>query len=90
MASSPFLIGLLCTAAAVVLQSGLHTVAEGHIAVYWRGGALLASLGGPGFHVKLPLVTTMAQLQVSDTPSARRPRPTVTHCHNHMMISQVH
>jgi len=55
--------------------SGLHRVPEGHVAVYYRGGALLERMHGPGFHVKLPLVeqanyvqTTVQTDKVTDIP----------------------
>ncbi|KAB1999756.1 hypothetical protein E1A91_D12G184800v1 [Gossypium mustelinum] len=35
----------------------LHQVPEGHVGVYWRGGALLKTIPEPGFHLKMPLIT---------------------------------
>ncbi|KAG8475621.1 hypothetical protein CXB51_032637 [Gossypium anomalum] len=35
----------------------LHQVPEGHVRVYWRGGALLKTIQEPGFHLKMPLIT---------------------------------
>ncbi|XP_052880474.1 uncharacterized protein LOC108462174 [Gossypium arboreum] len=35
----------------------LHQVPEGHVGVYWKGGALLKTITEPGFHLKMPLVT---------------------------------
>ena len=37
----------------------------GHIAVYWRGGALVRDTAGPGFHVMLPGITRYATVQVT-------------------------
>lgn len=51
--------------AAVIIPTGLHSVREGHVGVYWRGGALLTSVTQPGFHLKLPVVTTWAEVQVT-------------------------
>lgn len=45
--------------------SSVHRVPEGHVAVYWRGGALLNQTKGPGFHVKAPLVTSAAFVQTT-------------------------
>jgi len=58
----------LVVAAAVVcllIPLGIHKVDEGYIGVYWRGGALLNSYSEPGFQLKLPLITTFEQVQVT-------------------------
>ncbi|XVE74339.1 hypothetical protein DITRI_Ditri12bG0009200 [Diplodiscus trichospermus] len=53
----------------------LHQVPEGHVGVYWRGGALLKTITEPGFHLKMPLITqyepvlvTLQTDQVKDIP----------------------
>lgn len=38
---------------------------EGYVGVYWRGGALLDHISEPGYHIKMPFVTTMAEVQVT-------------------------
>ncbi|OVA18887.1 Band 7 protein [Macleaya cordata] len=43
----------------------LHQVPEGHVGVYWRGGALLKTITDPGFHVKMPLITQFEPIQVT-------------------------
>ncbi|XP_009396430.2 uncharacterized protein LOC103981425 isoform X1 [Musa acuminata AAA Group] len=43
----------------------LHQVPEGHVGVYWRGGALLEATTDPGFHWKLPLITQFEPIQVT-------------------------
>ncbi|XP_030551293.1 erlin-2-B isoform X2 [Rhodamnia argentea] len=43
----------------------LHQVPEGHVGVYWRGGALLKMITDPGFHLKMPLVTQYEPVQVT-------------------------
>ncbi|CAA3027897.1 erlin-2-B [Olea europaea subsp. europaea] len=43
----------------------LHQVPEGHVGVYWRGGALLNTITDPGFHLKLPLITHFEPIQVT-------------------------
>ncbi|KAG9153672.1 hypothetical protein Leryth_008591 [Lithospermum erythrorhizon] len=43
----------------------LHQVPEGHVGVYWRGGALLNIITSPGFHLKLPLITHFEPMQVT-------------------------
>ncbi|KAK4771785.1 hypothetical protein SAY86_013560 [Trapa natans] len=45
--------------------STLHQVPEGHVGVYWRGGALLKIIADPGFHLKLPLITQFEPVQVT-------------------------
>ncbi|CAD6211554.1 unnamed protein product [Miscanthus lutarioriparius] len=51
-----------------VPSSVLHQVPEGHVGVYWRGGALLKTITPPGFHLKLPLITQFEPIQVRDIP----------------------
>uniref|UniRef100_A0A0D9VVD1 Band 7 domain-containing protein n=1 Tax=Leersia perrieri TaxID=77586 RepID=A0A0D9VVD1_9ORYZ len=46
----------------------LHQVPEGHVGVYWRGGALLETITTPGFHLKLPWITQFEAIQVKDIP----------------------
>ena len=38
---------------------------SGYRGVYWRGGALLSAVTRPGFHMKMPFITTMSQVQVT-------------------------
>ena len=59
--------GLIAIAIIVIgiTFNGLHQVPEGHVAVYYRGGALLDSTAGPGWQVKLPGVTTYENVQVT-------------------------
>ncbi|NXK55305.1 ERLN1 protein, partial [Chauna torquata] len=45
------------------LYSSIHKVEEGHLAVYYRGGALLSSPSGPGYHIMLPFITTFKSVQ---------------------------
>ncbi|XP_074448595.1 LOW QUALITY PROTEIN: erlin-1 [Larus michahellis] len=47
------------------LYSSIHKVEEGHLAVYYRGGALLSSPSGPGYHIMLPFVTTFKSVQTT-------------------------
>lgn len=43
----------------------IHQVPEGHVGVYWRGGALLETITDPGFHLKMPLLTQYEPVQVT-------------------------
>jgi len=45
--------------------AGLHRIPEGHVGVYWRGGALLDRVTPPGFHMMTPLITSYAPVQVT-------------------------
>ncbi|XP_041013865.1 erlin-2-B [Juglans microcarpa x Juglans regia] len=45
--------------------SVVHQVPEGHVGVYWRGGALLKTITDPGFHLKMPLITHYEPVQVT-------------------------
>ena len=41
----------------------LHKIKEGHIGVYYRGGALLKETTEPGFHWMLPIITSCKNIQ---------------------------
>lgn len=43
----------------------LHQVPEGHVGVYWRGGALLKRISEPGFHLRIPYLTLYEPIQVT-------------------------
>jgi erlin len=43
----------------------LHSVPEGHVAVYSRGGALLRDIAEPGYHTKYPFVTHHDNVQTT-------------------------
>ncbi|XP_068543914.1 erlin-1 isoform X1 [Anas acuta] len=47
------------------LYASIHKVEEGHLAVYYRGGALLSSPSGPGYHIMLPFITTFKSVQTT-------------------------
>jgi hypothetical protein len=49
----------------LVVKMRWIAVREGYVGVYWRGGALLNHISEPGYHVKMPFVTTMAEVQVT-------------------------
>uniref|UniRef100_A0A8C8SXY4 Erlin-1 n=1 Tax=Pelusios castaneus TaxID=367368 RepID=A0A8C8SXY4_9SAUR len=62
-------LGAVVAAAAgvlvLLLHSSIHKVEEGHLAVYYRGGALLTSPSGPGYHIMLPFITTFKSVQTT-------------------------
>lgn len=43
----------------------LHHIEEGHVGVYYRGGALLSRVSQPGYHMMLPFITTYKSVQVT-------------------------
>jgi len=45
--------------------TSIHKIEEGHVGVYWVGGALLTRTTDPGLHIKLPFITTHDQVQVT-------------------------
>ena len=60
--------GLIAVIAVFVLiaclVNSVHRVNEGNVGVYFRSGALLDSLAGPGLHTALPFITTMMEVVV--------------------------
>ena len=43
----------------------LHKIEEGHVGVYYRGGALLDQTTQPGYHMMIPFITTYRSIQVT-------------------------
>jgi regulator of protease activity HflC (stomatin/prohibitin superfamily) len=41
------------------LFKGIHQVEEGHVGIYFRGGAILDGFEEPGWHAMFPFVTTV-------------------------------
>ncbi|NWZ86350.1 ERLN2 protein, partial [Poecile atricapillus] len=64
MAQLGAIAALALGVAAAALLSAVHKIDEGHIGVYYRGGALLTSTSGPGFHLMLPFITSYKSVQV--------------------------
>uniref|UniRef100_UPI00398F5B67 erlin-1-like n=1 Tax=Pristiophorus japonicus TaxID=55135 RepID=UPI00398F5B67 len=50
---------------AFFLYSSIHRIEEGHLSVYYRGGALLASQGCPGYHIMIPFITSFRSIQTT-------------------------
>jgi len=51
--------------AVLLFYSSLHAIQEGHVGVYWRGGALLERITKPGWHLKIPLLDTVQEVQIT-------------------------
>ncbi|CAK8577310.1 unnamed protein product [Lathyrus sativus] len=70
-----FLLSFIAIAATVLVPTAsssfknslsvVHQVPEGHVGVYWRGGALLKTITEPGFHMKMPFLTQFEPVQVT-------------------------
>ena len=43
----------------------LHRIEEGHVGVYWRGGALIPRVTLPGYHLKIPIIDAFENVQVT-------------------------
>eukprot|EP00898_Chlorokybus_atmophyticus_P008020 jgi/Chlat1/8219/Chrsp76S07638 len=59
------LAALLAIAVPLFASYGLHKVPEGYVGVYWRGGALINTTAGPGFHLRIPWLTVFEPMQVT-------------------------
>ncbi|XP_031696435.1 erlin-1 isoform X2 [Anarrhichthys ocellatus] len=59
------IFGAIAGVMAIMLHSSIHKIEEGHLAVYYRGGALLTSPNGPGYHIMLPFITTYRSVQTT-------------------------
>eukprot|EP01102_Stenamoeba_stenopodia_P012483 TRINITY_DN3957_c0_g1_i1.p1 TRINITY_DN3957_c0_g1~~TRINITY_DN3957_c0_g1_i1.p1 ORF type:complete len:309 (+),score=91.45 TRINITY_DN3957_c0_g1_i1:120-1046(+) len=57
-----FFVATFISAAAFM---GLHRVSEGHVGVYWRGGALINRITDPGFHTMIPFLDSVEMVQVT-------------------------
>ncbi|CAI2350739.1 unnamed protein product [Caenorhabditis sp. 36 PRJEB53466] len=49
----------------VIFSQALHKIEEGHVGVYYRGGALLKTVTQPGYHMHIPFLTTVKSVQVT-------------------------
>jgi len=58
-------VGAVAVVLGLIFGPTLHSVPEGHVAVYWRGGAMTSAVAPPGFHLKMPLITSVGIVQTS-------------------------
>ncbi|CAH2044001.1 unnamed protein product, partial [Iphiclides podalirius] len=65
MADQSSLLALVILAVGVTVHFSLHKVEEGHVGVYYRGGALLPATSQPGFHMMVPLLTSYKAIQTT-------------------------
>lgn len=52
-------------ALAILSTFSLHKIEEGHVGVYYRGGALLTSTSLPGYHLMVPFITSFRSVQTT-------------------------
>lgn len=50
---------------AMLISLSIHKIEEGHVGVYYRGGALLYGTSGPGFHLMFPFLTSVKSVQTT-------------------------
>jgi len=65
MADTPFVIAGAVLILGISLHFSLHKLEEGHVGVYYRGGALLNNTSQPGYHMMIPFITTYRSVQVT-------------------------
>ncbi|KAJ8931827.1 hypothetical protein NQ314_015223 [Rhamnusium bicolor] len=59
------IIGSIFTTIFLVYNYSLHRIEEGHVGVYFRGGALLPITSLPGYHMMIPLLTSYISVQIT-------------------------
>nr|UVJ69098.1 Erlin-1 [Pagiophloeus tsushimanus] len=59
------LIGGILSTLFLISNYSLHRIEEGHVAIYFRGGALLPTMSFPGYHMMIPLITSYKSVQVT-------------------------
>ncbi|KAI5638443.1 SPFH domain / band 7 family domain-containing protein [Phthorimaea operculella] len=65
MADQSSVLALIILVVGVTVHFSLHKVEEGHVGVYYRGGALLPVTSQPGFHMMIPLLTSYKAIQTT-------------------------
>ena len=43
----------------ITCLQGLHQIDEGYVGIYYRGGAILPGISEPGWHTKIPIMTSV-------------------------------
>lgn len=62
---APLVVALSAIGLGMLINSAFHKIEEGHVGVYYRGGALLNSMSQPGFHLMIPLLTSFRSIQTT-------------------------
>ncbi|XP_033732479.1 erlin-1-like isoform X2 [Pecten maximus] len=58
-------VGILAVGVGLLINVSIHKIGEGHVGVYYRGGALLSSVSAPGYHFMLPFLTSYRTVQTT-------------------------
>lgn len=74
MPAIEFVVGLIVVVL-LTAYAGLHTISEGHVGVYYRGGRLLDRVSEPGWHVQVPFVDAVSEVQITMQTDAVREIP---------------
>lgn len=56
---------VIVAAIALLFHFSVHKIEEGHVGVYFRGGALLSSITSPGYHLMFPFLTMFRSMQTT-------------------------
>lgn len=59
------IIGSILTSMFIVYNFSLHKIEEGHVGIYYRGGALLPKYSYPGYHMMIPILTSYKSVQIT-------------------------
>ncbi|PNF27763.1 Erlin-1 [Cryptotermes secundus] len=65
MADITVVVAVVVLVLGLSLNFSLHKLEEGHVGVYYRGGALLNSTSQPGYHMMIPFITSYRSVQVT-------------------------
>lgn len=65
MVDQTAVVGVAVVFFGMLANFSVHRVEEGHVAVYYRGGALLSTTSNPGFHMMIPFITSFRSVQVT-------------------------
>ncbi|XP_060063978.1 erlin-1-like isoform X1 [Ylistrum balloti] len=57
--------GILAVGVGLLINVSIHKIDEGHVGVYYRGGALLSSVSAPGYHFMMPFLTSYRTVQTT-------------------------
>ncbi|ESO10558.1 hypothetical protein HELRODRAFT_190088 [Helobdella robusta] len=57
--------GFFAVLLSILMTFSLHKIEEGHVGVYYRGGALLTTTSSPGYHIMIPFITTFRSVQTT-------------------------
>jgi len=49
----------------LLAPASIHKIEEGHVGIYWRGGALINRITEPGIHLKIPFLDSVENVQVT-------------------------